>query len=105
MVVHNFDVNGIRGDPPKANSPLVVDPDAVLPGAIAAECFETIPGNRAEIGERRSRVNLSSFRFVTAAIWLNFRLNSRRKTFSVSLSRKDRIPVPEYYHSTYNARR
>ena len=32
-----------------------------------------------------------------------FRLNSRRKTLSVSLSRKDRITTPEYYCVTLNA--
>ena len=35
----------------------------------------------------------------------NFLLNSRRKTFSVSLSRNDRITIQEYYRVTFNARR
>ena len=45
----------------------------------------------------------SSFRFATRAIPWCFRLNSRRKTLSVSLSPNDRITTPEYYCVTLNA--
>jgi len=45
----------------------------------------------------------SSFRFATRAIPWCFRLNSRRKTLSVSLSQNDRITTPEYYCVTLNA--
>lgn len=45
----------------------------------------------------------SSFRFATRAIPWCLRLNSRRKTLSVSLSQNDRITTPDYYRVTLNA--
>ena len=42
MIVRNLDVERIAIDPVKADPPLLVDPDAVLPLAITAKLFEPI---------------------------------------------------------------
>jgi len=42
MVVYDLDIERIAGIPPKADAPLVVDPNAVLPGPVASEAFEPI---------------------------------------------------------------
>jgi hypothetical protein len=39
MVIHNLNVIRTRGAPAKADAPLVVDPDAVLTGAVTPECL------------------------------------------------------------------
>jgi hypothetical protein len=58
VVVHNLDVKRIGFDPSKTNSPLIVDPNAVLPQPIAGESLKAIPGNGPKIGERRRCMNL-----------------------------------------------
>ena len=48
-VVDDFDVPGAVVPPAKADSPLVVDPDAELPASIAAELLEPVAGRHAEV--------------------------------------------------------
>ena len=43
MVVHDFNVLGVAIHPYEADSPLIVDPDAVLSTAAALQCFERTP--------------------------------------------------------------
>ena len=45
----DFDVPGAVVPPAKADSPLVVDPDAELPASIAAELLEPVAGRHAEV--------------------------------------------------------
>ena len=52
VVVDNFNLHGAAVGPNEADSPLVVDADAVLAGAIAAERFEAMRGRHSEIAER-----------------------------------------------------
>jgi hypothetical protein len=49
----------IAVDPPKADAPLVVDPDAVLTGATASQPFESIARGHVHILERDGSVELS----------------------------------------------
>jgi hypothetical protein len=37
VIVNHFDLVGAAGRPAKADAPLIVDPDAVLPFAVAAK--------------------------------------------------------------------
>jgi hypothetical protein len=37
VVVHDFDIFGAAGRPAEAHPELIVDPDAVLPGAVTLE--------------------------------------------------------------------
>lgn len=49
MVVDHFDVYGSEVGPPEADSPLVVDTDAVCAFAVSAERFEAVPRWIAEV--------------------------------------------------------
>jgi|TARA_R110002020_G_scaffold169661_3_gene358961 hypothetical protein len=49
MVVNNFDILRTSVFPNKANTPLIVDPDAVLACAIAPQEFEPIAGRHLQI--------------------------------------------------------
>jgi uncharacterized protein YcnI len=44
MVINNFNLLGMAIDPNKANAPLVVDADAVLPSTVAAQSFQPVAG-------------------------------------------------------------
>jgi hypothetical protein len=44
MVIDDFDIFRARIRPTKANSPLIVDPNAVLADSITRECFKVITG-------------------------------------------------------------
>jgi len=49
VIVRNFDAERIRAFPSKANPPLIVDSDAVLPGPIAFQGFQPISWRGAEV--------------------------------------------------------
>ena len=72
MVVHNFNIlcGSILFPPTKANPPLVIDPDTVLPDAIPFQGLQTIP--RQEIEDR--------------AAWL------RNLTHPIGSGRSSRLP-------------
>jgi hypothetical protein len=63
MIVHNLDFKGIRTSPAETNAPLLVDPNAVLPLAIAAKGLQAIAGNGSKIGQYRSRLNVVKLPF------------------------------------------
>ena len=52
MVIHDLDIMRIAVRPTKADSPLIVDPDAVLSRPIALEPLEPIAGWHAKVIER-----------------------------------------------------
>jgi hypothetical protein len=58
VVVHDLDFVRVASIPAKADSPLVVDADAVLPGAPASEFLEPIARGNSEVVERRGRIHL-----------------------------------------------
>ena len=51
MVADEFHVRGIRAGPAKTDPPLVVDPNAVLPGAIAFELLQPVAGRHSKVIE------------------------------------------------------
>src|SRR6266852_3868924 len=59
VVVHYLDVVGIPFTPHKTKTPLVVDPDTVLPLTLAAQGFQTVPRWRCQIAQLRSAVQLA----------------------------------------------
>lgn len=63
MVVHNLNLEGIRIDPSKADAPLVVDSNAVLPLAVSNKGLKAISRNGAQIRQARSRMNVIEFAF------------------------------------------
>lgn len=52
VVVNDFHGIGVAVTPDKANSPLVIDTDAVLPYAVALEGFKPVPRRDSQILER-----------------------------------------------------
>jgi hypothetical protein len=42
MVVHDFYVNSITIHPDEANSPLIIDPDAVLSFSVSPQRFQSV---------------------------------------------------------------
>ena len=51
MVVDDLNVKGIVSFPPKANSPLIVDSNAVLSCALSLQSFQSVPRRRSKIGD------------------------------------------------------
>jgi len=63
MVIHNLNVNGIGANPAETNTPLVVDPNALLPRSFARQGFQTIASNHAQIRQGDRRMNLVQLPF------------------------------------------
>jgi len=61
MVVHNFNVRGTFGRPAKANTELVINPDAVLTLAIPRQSLKSVAWWRAQELQRIRGVQLSQF--------------------------------------------
>jgi hypothetical protein len=59
VVIHYLDIVGISVTPHKTKTPLVVDPDTVLPFPIAAQGFQTVPRRCCQIAQLRSAVQLA----------------------------------------------
>ena len=57
MVVHDLDFMGVALLPSEADAPLIIDPNAVLPGALASKLLESVPGWDTQIIERLSRID------------------------------------------------
>jgi hypothetical protein len=58
MVIHDFDALGTVVAPYEADAPLVIDPDAVLAGALATQQFQPIAGWRRQVAQLLSLVKL-----------------------------------------------
>lgn len=52
MIIGNLDINRIAPVPSETQAILVVDPYAVLPGAIALQRLEAVSGKRRQINKR-----------------------------------------------------
>jgi hypothetical protein len=58
MVIHNFNVVGAAFMPSEANPPLVIDADAVLPGAPTFESFQAVSGREPQVAQLARAVQL-----------------------------------------------
>jgi hypothetical protein len=61
MIIDDFDVLWTLRGPPEANSPLVVDPNAVLAGPISSQGFEPVTWRHAKIGQLDRRIEHVQF--------------------------------------------
>ena len=61
MVIHDLHVVGVAIAPDKADSPLIVDADAVLALAVASQPFETIPRGSRKVAEFDGGIKDSQF--------------------------------------------
>jgi hypothetical protein len=59
MIIDNLDIVGIVIDPSETNAPLIVDPNAHLPGALVLEPFEPVPRRVPEVLNRARCVQLA----------------------------------------------
>jgi hypothetical protein len=59
MVVHNFDIFGAGGGPSEADSELVIDSYAVLPGPVSAKQFQAVSRRHAKVAEPHGDLQLS----------------------------------------------
>jgi hypothetical protein len=51
VVIHNLNALRFAIGPPKANTPLVIDPNAVLPGAVAGEFLQSVPRRGGQVAQ------------------------------------------------------
>src|SRR5687767_14025875 len=56
VVVDDFDFVGMALSPDETDAPLIVDPDRMLPAAVASQGFEAIGRWNAQIGEALRRI-------------------------------------------------
>ena len=61
MVINDFDAFCTRISPTKADTPLIVDADAVLTGTITLECFKVIAWRHPQIIKPTSNFDLPKF--------------------------------------------
>jgi len=56
VVIHDLDVLGTVVSPGEADTPLIIDPDAVLPDSIAPQRLQTIARRHSELIEHNDRI-------------------------------------------------
>jgi len=57
MVINDLDIPGVLVAPDKADAPLVVDADAVLPFPVAFQRFKAVAGRGTKIVENCRRID------------------------------------------------
>jgi hypothetical protein len=58
VIVNDFHVVGVPFPPQEADTPPVINPDAVLPRTISAKGFEPIAGRSSQIAQFRGGIQL-----------------------------------------------
>jgi hypothetical protein len=61
VVIGDLNVGGVSILPAEANAVLVVDPNAVLPFAIARQGFKLVAGDRGQVARRGCSVQMKQF--------------------------------------------
>jgi hypothetical protein len=61
VIIHNLNVVGVAVPPPKADTPPIVNPDAVLPGTVARQLLELVAGRDSQVIQRFGRVENEKF--------------------------------------------
>ena len=78
MIVDDFDLKGVSVAPAEADPPLVVDPDAVLPFALARQAFQPIAWRGREIVQAAGIVDLRQFWFADSMMSFGMPFINRR---------------------------
>ena len=63
MVVYDLHIVSVTVFPNKADTVLIIDPNAVLAEAIALQRFQPIAGELCQVGKLNRRVDLNQFLF------------------------------------------
>jgi len=58
VIIHNLSFVRVPFPPNKAETPLVVDPNAVLPLPVAVQCLQPIPRGRCQVAQFRGAIQL-----------------------------------------------
>jgi len=58
VVVHDLDLESVAVFPDEAEAPLIINPNAVLPFAIAAQCFQPISWRSHQVAEFHRAIQL-----------------------------------------------
>jgi hypothetical protein len=58
MIIDDFDVMRLVAAPDEADPPLVVNPDAVLPGSTTLQSLEAVTGRNAKVLQASRRVKV-----------------------------------------------
>jgi hypothetical protein len=61
MIVDDFHIVTMALTPDKTDSPLIIDPNRVLPFPIASQCFQLISRRRSQNAQLRRSVKLEQF--------------------------------------------
>src|SRR6266446_1848278 len=61
VIVDDFHIVAMALTPDKTDSPLIIDPNRVLPFPIASQCFQLISRRRSQNAQLRRSVNLEQF--------------------------------------------
>ena len=61
VIINDFHVVAVAVTPDKTDSPLLVDPNRVLPFPVASQRFQLIPRGRSQYAKFRGRVKLEQF--------------------------------------------
>ena len=61
MIVHNFHFFRIGSDLDEADTPLVIDANAVLTGSVSFQCFQSVAGRHAQTVKTNSGMELEQF--------------------------------------------
>ena len=103
MVVHNLDFKSVCIDPPEADAPLVVDPNAVLPLAVTGKGLQAIAWDGSQIRQGRSRMNVVEFAFrhQSNGLELSAELAPKHLLGLLVSERPDHTRL--YYRVTFNA--
>jgi hypothetical protein len=58
MVIHNLDIVSVSVAPHETHTPLIVNPDAMLAGAIAFEGLQSVARGRCQVSQLRGNIEL-----------------------------------------------
>jgi len=58
VIVHDFNVVSVAVSPHETETPLIVDPNAVLPRSVAMQCFQAIAGRSCQVAQFGGAIQL-----------------------------------------------
>jgi hypothetical protein len=81
VVVDNLDVFGVAAGPAKANTPLVIDPNAVPAGPVSHQFLEAVSGGSSKINKTGCGIEQDEF--------------SQSDALQIGRESPDRLPLEE----------
>ena len=94
MIIDDLDIVGLAIVPPETNTPLVIDPNAVLAVSITRELFQAISRRDAQVIQSFRRINEQELSSAPPDAM------SLRSSFAVRDEKVVRSPGPENFESS-----